>query len=166
MSINNFVLINDLRPGDVIKASKFKGIFDHYIVYLGFTGIEHKFVANMQDRGVDWLEAKELTQLSKVYEPTEIRRFVGSEFERNQAIVRAIQSMKKSAYNLLTNNCEHLANYVQNGVAFSRQSKIAGFAVAGAGLGITMTAKSDAGRFFGIFTMIAGGLIALSEDED
>jgi len=165
MSIDFFVRINNLKPGDVIKAKKGKiGLLNHYIVYLGFSGIKHKFAANMAGRGVDWLSEEELAQLSQKYKPVDIRRFQGSEYARQAAIVRAVRSMKKKTYHLLTYNCEHLANYVQNGIEHSTQTQLFGGGLATAGILVAANSKDRAVQTFGIFAAIAGAFLALNDE--
>ena len=54
------------------------------------------------------------------YEPTGVRRFSGSYFQRNQAINRAYLKMGER-YSLINFNCEHFANWVQFGKIESSQ---------------------------------------------
>ena len=107
-----------LFAGDVILAKKRKGlgrILNHYIVYVG----NNTFVGNLSD-GVKELHYNELMNLLQDYEPTGIRRFSGSYFQRNQAINRAYSKLGEK-YSLINFNCEHFANWVQFGKIESSQ---------------------------------------------
>lgn len=107
-----------LFAGDVIVAKKRKGlgrILNHYIVYAG----NNTFVGNLSD-GVKELPYYELIKLLQDYEPTGIRRFRGSYFQRNQAVNRAYSKLGQK-YSLINFNCEHFANWVQFGKIESGQ---------------------------------------------
>lgn len=140
MSLNNmltinqkmarFVEANQLRPADVIVVEK-KGfrILDHYVVYLGKDHYgEHLFTANMLNTGVRLLKRSELGQMGIKYVPTRIRRFQGSERQREAAVNRALNDFGKG-YGLIVHNCEHYANRVQTNRSFSKQSQNAGLAL-------------------------------------
>lgn len=113
--LREFMLLNDLQPADVIIAKK-RGwyIWDHYIVYVGMKWGKMHFIANDAKGGVRLFDEEEITQLIVSFEPTQIRRFRGSFWEREQALKRAEGELGKH-YNLFTFNCEHLANYIQYG---------------------------------------------------
>ena len=101
-----------LFAGDVLVAKKRKGlgrILKHYIVYVGM----NTFVGNLFD-GVKILSDLELMELLREYEPVSVRRFMGSYYQRNEAVNRAY-SMLGERYSLLNFNCEHFANSVQFG---------------------------------------------------
>ncbi|MBD0776866.1 lecithin retinol acyltransferase family protein [Maribacter sp. ANRC-HE7] len=59
-------------------------------------------------------------KLLQDYEPTGVRRFSGSYFQRNQAINRAYSKLGEK-YSLINFNCEHFANWVQFGKIESSQ---------------------------------------------
>ncbi|WP_282085161.1 lecithin retinol acyltransferase family protein [Aquimarina algiphila] len=125
--INNLIIQNQLQPADVIVAKKRTGlgrILNHYIVYLG----NQSFIGNLMD-GVKHLSQKELKELLIEYEPTKIRRFTGSNFQRRLALNRAYSRLGDK-YNLLNFNCEHFANWVQKGKENSNQATIAVSAIA------------------------------------
>lgn len=114
-------LSNQLQPADVVIAKKKNGlgrILNHYIVYVG----NNTFIGNLKE-GVKTLSYIELKELLIKYKPTQIRHFSGSETQRNQAINRAYSKLGKK-YNLFTYNCEHFANWVQNGKENSTQVNI------------------------------------------
>ena len=116
--MNTIPNLPTLFAGDVILAKKRKGlgrILNHYIVYVG----NNTFVGNLSD-GVKELHYNELMNLLQDYEPTRVRRFSGSYFQRNQAINRAYSKLGKK-YSLINFNCEHFANWVQFGKIESSQ---------------------------------------------
>ncbi len=116
--INTLPNLQMLYPGDVILAKKREGlarIFNHYIVYVG----NNTFIGNIAD-GVKELSYPELIMLLQDYEPTKIRRFNGSYFQRNEAIKRAYSKLGQR-YSLINFNCEHVANWVQFGKIESSQ---------------------------------------------
>lgn len=133
--IRNFVARNGLRPADVIVVRRAGfAVFDHYVVFIGYDQQGAPlFMANMKGVGITYLRAWEIEQWVGDYRVDRIRRFEGSSWQRNQALARAKESYGKS-YSLFSQNCEHFANHVQKGQAYSRQSSIAGWA--GAGLGV------------------------------
>lgn len=116
--MNTIPNLPTLFAGDVILAKKRKGlgrILNHYIVYVG----NNTFVGNLSD-GVKELHYNELMNLLQDYEPTGVRRFSGSYFQRNQAINRAYSKLGER-YSLINFNCEHFANWVQFGKIESSQ---------------------------------------------
>lgn len=136
-SIDKFVQENNLKKGDVVIARRnMLGILDHYIVYLGVDDWgQHQFIANLAPE-VRYLSEEEIEFLLKDYTPYRIRRFEGSDWERFQAEDRAIGQLGKQ-YDLIDQNCEHFANYVQKGKAYSQQTKNAKNAALGiAGLAL------------------------------
>ncbi|WP_194766496.1 lecithin retinol acyltransferase family protein [Tamlana sp. I1] len=119
LSMTNYLmLINDLHPVDVIVAKMRSGLerfLIHYIVYLG-SGV---FIGNMKGC-VKQVSNFELMELLKKYKPINIRRFTGSHFEIQKAIIRAKQKLGYK-YSFLGFNCEHFANWVQFGKESSNQ---------------------------------------------
>jgi hypothetical protein len=115
---NYLQLINDLQPIDVVVAKKRQGfgrILNHYIVYLD-NGV---FIGNLKG-AVKQVSHSELIELLREYEPVKIRKFSGSRFQIQQAIVRAKQKLGHK-YSFLGFNCEHFANWVQYGKETSSQ---------------------------------------------
>ena len=132
MSIRDFISRNKLQPADVIVVKKsIGGLLDHYVVYLGYYHGRPLFIANMRS-GVSIITEEQVQSEFQSYEPNRIRRFSGTAAERNIAVRRAISQQNRESYDLLVNNCEHFANYVQEGKKWSKQTNVA----AGIGLGI------------------------------
>lgn len=167
MAIDDFVQVNNLEPGDTFQLSKVNGeVLSQKVVYLGFTGLEHKFLANT-NRGIDWLSPYELSNLSRIYRPIRIRKFKGSKLAQKAVIVRAVRSMKKHAYHLLTYNQRQLTKYVQTGQlpTSSQSSQLLGLGLAATGVILATNSKNEAAQAFGIFAAIAGAFIALSNED-
>jgi len=124
--IRNLIYQNQLQSADVVVARKKSGIgriLTHYIVYLG----DGKFIGNLS-RGVKIIPNHELIELLQKYEPIKIRRFNGTDYQREQAILRAY-SKEGQRYSLINFNCEHFANWVQFGKETSSQVTFATMAL-------------------------------------
>lgn len=165
MLVNQFIQYYQLKPGDVLKVKKIVGFLDHYVVYLGFSGYKHIFLANMIGRGVVSLNEAEIAHFSQKYRPTSIRRFKGSQWERHNAVVRAVKSMKKQAYHLLTNNCEHFANDVQYGQPTSKQAGKFGVGLGVTGAIMALKSKNEVVQALGVLAMLTGAAVTISEYE-
>ncbi len=165
--IDNFVRVNQLRPADAFVVNKqFFKILDHYVVYLGKSMGNHIFIANYT-KGIKILQLNDIAMFLAKYVPVRINRFKGNEFQRNEAIERALSRLDENAYHLIVNNCEHFTNYVQYGTPKSNQVKEAGLslAVVGAVTGIAGAAsKNDNAVIGGI--LIAGLGLILGSLED
>ncbi|MDX2282569.1 MAG: lecithin retinol acyltransferase family protein [Bacteroidia bacterium] len=128
--LNQFVRQNDLRPADVIVVKKAPlGLLSHYVVFLGHDSYGQPVFMASLNLGIKILTPDLLQKFQAYLNPVRIRRFQGTERQREQAVGRALQRRDESSYNLLVNNCEHFANYVQKGQAFSQQSQVAGLAL-------------------------------------
>lgn len=144
MKIDQFIKLNGVRKADaIIVRKKILGLLSHYVIYLGreseyeqdgrsmykgwgYDG--HIFMANMGD-GVHILREGHLNGYLKYLEPNKINRFQGNDWERAKAIERALMHQDEKSYNLILNNCEHFANFVQEGRRYSKQSQNAGLAL-------------------------------------
>lgn len=170
MTIEQFINAYNLKPADaiVVKKEKF-GILDHYVIYLGIDNFgEHKFIANYT-KGIQFIEHWELIAFLQSYIPVRLNKFLGDEFQRNAAVRRALQRLNERAYNLILNNCEHFANWVQKGLPKSEQVEDIGksFAITGAGIGILgLASKNEKVATFGLITAALGLLaIGLSDQK-
>lgn len=146
MSIQQFIFGYNIRPADaiVVKKENF-GILDHYVIYLGIDQFgEHKFIANYS-AGVRFLPMWQIVQFLKAYVPVRLNRFVGNEIQRQSAVHRALSRLNENSYNLILNNCEHFASWVQNGTPESEQVENFGKALffGGALLGLIGLATED-----------------------
>src|SRR5258708_1728151 len=122
MTLEQFISQNNLRGGDAVVVKKNNiGLLDHYLIYLGHHYGEHKFIANYL-RGTRILTHTELYEYSTTFSPNRIRRFKGNSIQRDAAVQRALNRCDQNSYHLLLNNCEHFANYVQEGKSYSKQT--------------------------------------------
>ncbi|OQP60426.1 hypothetical protein A3860_34175 [Niastella vici] len=125
MTIQKFILQNDLQQADVIVLKKkFFGMLDHFAVFLGYnyhTGVP-LFAANYT-KGTQFINQEELASFLTQLIPERIERFNGNNMQRQQAIERAISRIGANDYNYFSNNCEHYKNFVQSGTPHSEQSK-------------------------------------------
>jgi len=146
MTIDQFIKAYNIKPADaiVVKKENF-GILDHYVIYLGKDSHnEHKFIANYT-KGVQFIQNMELIAFLKTYVPVRLNRFTGNEFQRTAAVRRALSRLNENAYNLILNNCEHFANWVQKGLHKSAQVEDIGKAltITGSGVGLIGLASED-----------------------
>lgn len=174
MNIKNFIKVNGIQEADVIivKREKF-GIFDHFVVFLGYHHITYEplFVANYGEH-VDLISNNKLFNFLQTYTPTSIRRFKGNALDRSYAIKRALKELNspvKVGYNLIVNNCEHFANWVQTGVRESEQVQNFGKGALLGGLGLMAIGASTEKKglvWAGALTALLGGIITAIDSED
>ncbi|MBK6329331.1 MAG: hypothetical protein IPF62_01975 [Bacteroidetes bacterium] len=87
--IDQFVAANNLKPADAILVKKLPTkLLNHYIIYLGFKWGRHVFMANTFS-GVVILNYSNLMKELRTFQPEKIERFVGNEWQRNNAVKRA-----------------------------------------------------------------------------
>jgi hypothetical protein len=131
--IDEFVKVNNLRPADAILVKKLPTkLLNHYIVYLGKDFSRHVFMANTFS-GIRLLHYPQLMKELQTFQPEKIERFTGNDYDRHEAVNRALARKDENSYDLILNNCEHFKNWVQKGVHESRQVSNAGN-LAGIGL--------------------------------
>jgi len=141
MTLNQFVIQNNLKPADaIVLRKKFIGMLDHYAIYLGNNTQSGKpeFVANFT-KGVQIMPEKDILEQLQTYEPERIDRFQGTTFQRRSAIERAWSRIGEKAYHFFGNNCEHFKNWVQYGEAISEQVNTAGNISSVVGVGATIS---------------------------
>lgn len=113
--------IYGLQPADRIVEPIFQtGLSKHHVIYLGIDehGIEW-ISENQKFVGVRLVKASEYFKENKQYK---IQKFTDNYSERVSAVNRALAILGKP-YDLVLNNCEHYASYVQTGKAESQQTK-------------------------------------------
>jgi hypothetical protein len=170
MTIEQFITAYNVKPADAIVVKKeMFGIIDHYVIYLGKDNYgEHKFIANYI-KGIQFIEHFELVTFLQSYVPVRLNKFIGNEIQRTAAVRRALERLNERAYNLILNNCEHFANWVQKGLPKSEQVEDVGktLAITGASLGILGLASNDENAAtFGLLTAALGLLtIELSDQK-
>jgi hypothetical protein len=166
MILEQFISINNLKPGDAVVVKKDNiGLLDHYLIYLGYHYGEHKFIANYL-RGTRILTYSEIHNYSQSFSPTRIRRFIGNEIQRDAAVQRALSRHDQNSYHLLLNNCEHFANYVQEGRSYSKQTTTFGAGMAVTGLAVAASSKTKEGRGVGTAMAIIGLLTLMIDNKE
>jgi len=144
MYYGRFDQLNGLKPGDVIIGPKSEiGIVKHFVVFRGFDHLGNAvYMDNNVRLGVRVMSEAQFLQENQ---PSGFRRFLGSEFQRLEAIKRA-DSMYGYPYNIEKFNCEHFANYVQFGTVSSEQvNNVTN------GLGLALASFLGFGMLFSLF---------------
>ncbi len=133
--MNTWVFIeqNNLRTGDRIITEK-GPLSRHHSIVVAFPGSVPLIAENLAGRGVQYITLEDFLQRtgsSKMW----IQGFPRSEAARD-GVVAQINALIGNPNNLVSFNCEHFANLIQNGVAVSKQvdAAILGAAVIGIGL--------------------------------
>ncbi len=109
-------------PGDILRV--FRGLYFHYGVYVGDNRVVHfcSTTRNELDAASADIVETSLSEFSKgdlVLEDTQEKPV----FNREEIVRRARKSIgtKLGTYNLLSNNCEHFANWCRCGRSVSTQ---------------------------------------------
>ncbi len=166
--IDAFVKANNLQSADAILVKKNVplNLLDHYIIYLGMHRLKHLFMANTLS-GVKLYNYPELLQEMQTFQPEKIEKFVGTEYDRRQAVQRAVAKKDEKSYHLILNNCEHFKNWVQKGIHDSTQVRTWGKAGVVAGAATLLASKSNTAKWIGLGVLLAGGLAwALGGEEE
>lgn len=168
MTLFELIRVNQIRPADaIILRKKFLGMVDHYAVFIGYRGSQAVFVANYRD-GVKEVNPSEMNQILEFLQPTKVDRFPGDEFQRQNAIRRALSRVGERAYSYIANNCEHFKNWVHYGENYSKQVEVAGNVSLGLGTGLLIkgiaTEDPKAGAF-GIGLLLAGLILKNNSEE-
>jgi hypothetical protein len=130
----------NLEPADVLITPKSNiGMVKHFVVFHGFdnNGVAY-YLENKQGVGVRQIDETTFERENTILE---IRKFKGSDYERELAINRGTSLLGQS-YSLWNFNCEHFANHVQFNAPVSIQINNvkdglgAGFAMAAVGLAL------------------------------
>ena len=115
-------MTNSFLPGSIIRA--FRGFYFHYGVYVGDNRVVHfcSTTRNELDAASADIVETSLSEFSKgdiVLEDTQEKPV----FNREEIVRRARKSIgtKLGTYNLLSNNCEHFANWCRCGRSVSTQ---------------------------------------------
>jgi hypothetical protein len=138
-------------------------MIDHFVIYLGIRNLQHTFIANYVE-GVRIIPNQDVEKYLQTLVPTRVEKYPGQDWQRGEAIARALSQLGQKAYNYVANNCEHFKNFVHYGIKHSTQVQKAGGAIALGGLGLTLVGagkKSDGMAITGIFLILIGIIIAL-----
>jgi hypothetical protein len=164
MSIPQFVSQHGLRPADaVVLTKKFFGMVDHFVIYLGLRNLQHTFIANYVE-GVRIIPSHDIEKHLQTLVPTRVEKYPGHEWQRGEAIKRALSQLGQTAYNYVANNCEHFKNFVHYGIKHSTQVQKAGGVIALGGVGVTLMGigkKSDGMTALGVLLVLIGIIVAL-----
>lgn len=123
-----------LKVGDrVVVPKSTLDLVQHHAIYLGYWKNQYWFIENKETIGVRLVSADVF--FYGVEKITRIVRFIPrANYSRNDLYHYAL-SLRGRAYNLISYNCEHLANQIQNRVIKSKQSDTGvGLAILGLGL--------------------------------
>lgn len=109
-----------LKPGDrlIHPIAGYPGA-RHHGIFLGTDNFGNEWVSeNHKLKGTQIVKLN--SYLAEYGQLENVIPFVGSQQELQLLVRRALLQAGKP-YDLITNNCEHHANYVQNGIAQSKQ---------------------------------------------
>lgn len=126
--MNQKILQLGLLPADriVVPKSEFR-IVQHHALYLGRNHWGVGLIAeNKIGYGVRLISADDF--FKDIIEITRIEKFLGTNYQRKQAVQKALQKLGQP-YQLIDYNCQHFANEIQYGKSESRQVATA-FAIA------------------------------------
>lgn len=120
-NVFNLIAHHKLQPGDAVELMCPVAQFPrHYAVYMGNTGAQPVFIANMES-GVKLVKDQELNGFLVKYAITNVERFTGDEVERFIVVRKALSRLGEKAYSFVFNNCEHFKNWVLYGESKSHQ---------------------------------------------
>jgi Lecithin retinol acyltransferase len=154
LKVDALVRALSLQHGDVIKvkAHSFQ-LIDHYALYAGVDPDgKHWFIGALRQTGVSWISEDDVLEWANSAYISEVRHFSGHHHQRNDVVQRAVNQIGKP-YDLFGRNCEHLANYAQHGVSYSKQVQIASTAGVVAGSAMMLASKNKG-------VQVAGGILA------
>lgn len=107
-----------LKTGDRLVRSK--GILSkHHGIFAAYENGVAWIAENQSGKGVQYVQLSEFL-LNDPDTLERIEKFNGTEHQR-ASIVPRINNLLGTSYDLINFNCEHFAEYVQNGKAKSRQ---------------------------------------------
>lgn len=114
-------VLNTLQIGDrlVVPKSNFRMV-QHHAIFLGFLNGHYWFIENKESFGVRIVTAEVF--FVGVDEITRIVKFVPKVGYSRRVLSDYALSKKGKGYNLVSYNCEHFANEVQNRVIKSHQA--------------------------------------------
>lgn len=126
-----------LKVGDHIKV--WRGIYSHHGIYRGYGQVIH-YVGEKTGK---LRAAVKITTVDEFATGGNVEIVShGIDFPADRVIALAESFVGKTGYNLLTNNCEHLARWCKTGRRESRQVKIA-FGLFLAGIAMLATTRKN-----------------------
>ncbi|WBM74516.1 lecithin retinol acyltransferase family protein [Saprospira grandis] len=127
----------------------------HYALFAGFNSSGYPLIVANYSKSVGILPPEELQNFSARLELDRVRKFEGSQEDKEHAFERVNKAFNKKPYDLMFNNCEHFANYVQYGNAYSQQTQVAAGGAAAVGLATTLSAKEPLAKALGVALLLA-----------
>ena len=110
----HFIKKFNIKTCDVIVAKKKRfGIFKHYIIYKGRHKKNYFFVGNFYKKGFLIIDSYFTDRLLEKYKLVNIIRYDGNK-ERKEMMKELIKEFDGKPYNLISNNCHHLADLILN----------------------------------------------------
>lgn len=124
------IVQHSLQPLDVVVLRNATGaILDHYMIFLGYDEMNNEpmFIANYpsvyKNKTVQLVSWADMNHYGQKMNLSRVRTFNGNDYQRELALGRALSCLQKRSYSFIFNNCEHFANYVQCGNAYSQQTR-------------------------------------------
>lgn len=118
--MNELYFVNKygLLIGDRLVRNKF--IFSkHHGIFVGWHNNNYWVAENQNGKGVQYVTLSEFL-INNPNSIDRVERFKGNEYQRNN-IINRINKLIGTEYDLINFNCEHFAEYVQNGASKSYQ---------------------------------------------
>lgn len=151
----NGKLPHGLCPGTHVVADR--GLYQHHGIYVG----NNKVIANLRKTGISVCSWDEFANGDEV----SVRYHYNEPCYSNEDIVRrAYSKLGEDNYLILTNNCEHFANWCVTGKEYSKQSNIvAGTALAATAAKVLCNVSNNKSPIPTL--LVATGLAALATSE-
>ena len=118
--MERFLQRYNLNPGSrIVTPRSGLRLIQHHAIYWGkdLNGV-HWILENQDYVGIRFIALD--NYLKGIFEIKRIERFQGNNYERTVALKRGEKLLGRK-YDLFNFNCEHFANYLQHGKAFSTQ---------------------------------------------
>lgn len=113
--------LHNLNVGDRLVREKL--VFStHHGIFIGYHNGQYLVAENNNPSGVRYVTYNQFLNGNRL---VRVEPFRGSEYQRQQ-VIPFINSKLGTSYDLTRYNCEHFANEVQTGRAFSKQVQTAG----------------------------------------
>ena len=109
--ITKFIEANQLQKGDVIIVENLGfGLQSQFVPFLGYDAYRQPMLAADTEYGVRFLNRWEIQQFFQELNPQRIKRFQGSDTERNEVVQIARENLNEDTFNLVLNWTENGRN--------------------------------------------------------